>query len=287
VGVLWLGEPSCGDPELVGGKAASLSRLAAQYRVPPGFCLPASLCARWAGRAGGGGPSAPAELMDRVGAAYDLLADRCGRPDPPVAVRSSATDEDGATASFAGQYESFLNVAGADAVVEAIVRCWAVATSAHLTSYRQRHGLSEAGVLLPILVQQLVLADVAAVAFSANPVTGQRGEVMIDASWGLGESIVGGSVTPDTYVVRRTDRAILRRSVGAKRRMTLPVACGTREVDVPPPLQGAPALDDGQILEVADLAVSLEAQTGTPVDVECAFECGALYLLQCRPITTL
>jgi pyruvate,water dikinase len=132
-----------------------------------------------------------------------------------------------------------------------------------------------------------VIADVSAVAFSANPVTGDRGEIMINASWGLGESIVGGSVTPDTYAVRKADWSIVRRSIAIKVRMVVPVAGGTREVEVPRPLQGAAALDDSGVMEVAQLAEALEATTGSPVDIECAYQQRELYLLQCRPITTL
>jgi len=120
-----------------------------------------------------------------------------------VAVRSSALDEDGAGASFAGQHETYLNVVGAAAVAEAVARCWASVRSSRALEYRRRQGFPLDGARIAVLVQQLIPADVSSVVFSANPVTGSRDEVMINASWGLGESIVGGTVTPDTYVVRR------------------------------------------------------------------------------------
>lgn len=138
-----------------------------------------------------------------------------------------------------------------------------------------------------MLVQHLIAADVAAVAFSAHPVSGERGEVVINASWGLGESIVGGSVNPDTYVVRKADWTVVQRSIATKTRMTVPVAGGTREVGAPPSLQDAPALDDGRAVEVAQLAAALEVAMGAPVDIECAYQRRTLYLLQCRPLTTL
>jgi len=125
------------------------------------------------------------------------------------------------------------------------------------------------------------------VVFSANPVTGNRDEVMINASWGLGESIVGGTVTPDTFVVRKSDLAVINRTIADKGCMTVSVPGGTREVDVPRFLRQQAALADEQAVEMAQLALSLETTMGYPVDIECAYASGELYLLQCRPITTL
>jgi pyruvate,water dikinase len=140
---------------------------------------------------------------------------------------------------------------------------------------------------LAVLVQQLVASDVSAVAFSANPVSGNRAEIMINASWGLGESIVGGTVTPDTFIVRQPDLAITQRVIADKRQMTVSAPGGTREVAVPRFLRQAACLTDEQVVEIAQLALTLAATLGHPVDIECAFAGGALYLLQCRPITTL
>jgi pyruvate,water dikinase len=138
-----------------------------------------------------------------------------------------------------------------------------------------------------VLVQQLIPADVSAVVFSANPVTGNRAEVIINASWGLGESIVGGTVTPDTFVVRKSDLAITHRIIVDKQRMTVSVPGGTREVEVPGFLRKQSVLADEQIMEMARLAITLESTMEYAVDVECACAGGELYLLQCRPITTL
>jgi pyruvate,water dikinase len=123
--------------------------------------------------------------------------------------------------------------------------------------------------------------------FSANPVTGNRDEVMINASWGLGESIVGGTVTPDTYVVRKADMAAVSRHIAEKRRMTVMVSDGTREVEVPRFLRMQPTLTQEQVVEMAHLGMALERRMGHPVDVESAYHARKLYLLQCRPITTL
>ena len=148
-------------------------------------------------------------------------------------------------------------------------------------------GLPTDNIRLAVLVQQLVPSDVSAVMFTANPVSGNRDEIVINASWGLGESVVGGTVTPDTIVVRKSDLAILSCQVAEKRRMTVSIPGGTREVEVPKFLRAKAALEDMQILEMAHLGLSLEARHQWPVDVECAYHEQDLYLLQCRPITTL
>ena len=286
--ILWLGEPACHNRAAVGGKAANLSRLAAGYRVPPGFCLTATATEHWAATLAADAPDAgPEALRGHVAAAYQRLADECDVAEPPVAVRSSAIDEDATVASFAGQHATYLNVAGTEAIVEAVVRCWVSSRSAGALAYRRGQGLTTEGIRLAVLVQQLVAADVAAVVFSADPVTGDRDQIVINASWGLGESVVGGTVTPDTYRVRKADLTIAARQLAEKRRMTVLVPGGTREVAVPRLLRARPALGDERVVELARLGRSLEAATGGPVDLECAYAGGQLYVLQCRPITTL
>ena len=284
----WLGEPGGDELSLVGGKAANLSRLATMQRVPPGFSVTTqAFAAAVAGTHGDGALQVPEPLRRAVAAAYAELSRYVGSEAASVAVRSSAVDEDGAVASFAGQHESYLNVVGAEAVIAAVERCWASAVSERALAYRRQHGLGVEGVRLAVLVQLLVAADVSAVAFSADPLTGSRDEIVVNANWGLGESIVGGTVTPDTYVVNKADLAVLRRDVANKARMTVQVLGGTTEVDVPRLLRQRPSLDDRQLATLARLALDLEAATGWPVDLECAFRGDDLYLLQCRPITTL
>ena len=301
--VLWLGEPACHERARVGGKAATLSRLAAAYRVPPGFCLTTtayalteasgltrekeSLLPPDGGEEDSRSPGLPVALYDALATAYRRLANRAGSETPAVAVRSSAVDEDGGMASYAGQHETSLNIVGVEAVADAVVRCWRSAWSARARAYRCAQGRARDDVQVAVLVQQLIVADSSAVLFSAHPVTGSRDEIVINASWGLGESIVGGTVTPDTYVVRKADVAVVSRQVAAKRRMTVAVPGGTREVDVPRFLRTHATLTEEQAVEIAHLGLALEATLGRPVDVECAYQAGRLYLLQCRPITTL
>lgn len=276
--LLWLGDPKSFDAALVGGKAANLSRLARMHhRVPDGFSLPVTVMEE----------AHPLDLRDEIFAATaDLMACH-SLPELVVAVRSSAVDEDGAVASFAGQHETYLNIVGADAIIQAVTRCWESARSERALEYRRQQGLSVNRPQLAVLVQQLVASDVSAVVFSANPITGSRDEIMINASWGLGESIVGGTVTPDTFIVRKTDLAITSRTIADKQRMTISAPGGTHEVDVPRFLRTEISLNDKQAVEMAKLALSLEVTMEHPVDVECAYAGGELYLLQCRPITTL
>lgn len=284
--ILWLGQPACHYIPTVGGKVANLSRLAAEHRVPPGFCLTTEAFKQWASDTHE--PDAlPPAFCDELAIAYGELAGHCGEDQPSVAVRSSAIDEDGRFASFAGQYETYLNIVGVDAVAEAITHCWASMRSERVMEYRSRYGLSLEEVQIAVFVQQLVPADVSAVVFSANPVNGNLEEVVINASWGLGESIVGGTVTPDTYIVRKTDLSVIDRQVAEKLQMTVSVPGGTNEVSVPRFMSSQPSLNDEQAIEMAALASGLEQKLGWPVDIECAIHNEQLYLLQCRPITTL
>jgi pyruvate,water dikinase len=274
VEILWVGDARACDASLAGGKAANLSRLAAAHPVPYGFVV-----------------ATGAARLDRraraiVATAYDRLAERTGIAAPAVAVRSSAIDEDGPGASFAGQHESFLNVAGADQVWWATCRCLASFRSERATGYRRASGLAALPERAAVLVQCQVPADASAVVFSANPITGSRDEVVVNASWGLGESIVGGTVTPDAYLVARDGLAV-RRHVAVKERMTVPVNGGTREVTVPSRIARMPALEDDDARAAAELALALENQMGWPVDLELAWAGTDLFLLQCRPITTL
>src|SRR5512144_352173 len=168
--LLWLGDPNSFDSSLVGGKAANLSRLARMYhRVPDGFSVPITVMDE----------VHPLDLRDEIICAISDLMNCHRLPDFIAAVRSSAVDEDGATASFAGQHETYLNIVGAEAIIQAVARCWESARSEHAVHYRRQQGLSVERPQLAVLVQQLVASDVAGVVFSANPITGNRAEIMI------------------------------------------------------------------------------------------------------------
>jgi len=220
-----LAELRSADAARFGGKAASLGELlSAGFRVPPGFALAAD--------------AEPGELS---------------LPDGPVAVRSSAIGEDSADASFAGQHDTFLNVRGLDAVLDAIARCRA--SLAGSVGYRERMGGGEAA--MGVVVQEMVDAEIAGVMFTCSPLTGDPSVVAIDAAPGLGERVVSGEVTPDHYVVSKVT--------------------GER-------LKGGGCLDDAKLAALLDLGRRIERHFGVPQDIEFAFA-GELYVLQSRPVT--
>ena len=283
---LWFDHPEARNTERVGGKAASLAALASVKRVPPGFCVSADAYDAWGARALERGTPGE-ELRDIVRGMYSELEARTGVPGTPVAVRSSAIDEDGSGDSFAGLHDTYLNIIGAESVTDAIVKCWASLTSQRALDYRKLRGLDTDSARMGVVVQQLVPADVSAVVFSANPITGSRDEALINANYGLGESVVSGMATPDTIIVSKSDVSQQSLAIGAKEFMSVRTESGTEEVSVPRIMRSQPALSQDQAAEIAQLAIDLERHCGWPVDVECAFHDSILYTLQCRPITTL
>ncbi|MEQ4566821.1 PEP/pyruvate-binding domain-containing protein [Paenarthrobacter sp. CAP02] len=303
----------------VGGKAANLGELvSAGLPVPPGFCLTTHAYRRALAAAGldtvlrelseAGSTDTgtlnglaararsvvldagiPSEVAEAVLAAYRDLGEEV-----PVAVRSSATAEDLPSASFAGQQDTFLNVVGAEAVLEAVGRCWASLWTDRAVSYRTTNNVDHSSVALAVVVQEMVDSATAGVMFTANPVTGKRHEAVIDASPGLGEAVVSGAVNPDQYVVDINSRTIVRRSVGDRLVEIRPLpGGGTERIERAASEQsGAPALnaclDDRQILDLAGLARQVEQHYGAPQDTEWAIDgAGKLWLTQSRPITTL
>lgn len=259
----FLGDAASRDAQRVGAKAATLSRLAERFRVPAGFCLDATVFDELGVAMGGDGPALDA-LRALVAAGHAELETLTGRTAPALAVRSSAIGEDGAESSFAGQHETVLDVRGVDGIVDAVLTCWRSASSERAVAYKKERGIAERA-RVAVLVQELVPAEAAAIAFSVDPVTGDRDTLVIDACLGLGEAIASGTVTPDTFAIRKSDLAILKRTIAGD----------------------ASALDDVRVREVAQLVLAVESAHGIPVDIECAFAAGTLYLLQSRPITTL
>ncbi|HET9221698.1 MAG TPA: PEP/pyruvate-binding domain-containing protein, partial [Roseiflexaceae bacterium] len=222
--LLWLDDPRCRDPQLVGGKAAQLSLLSADFDVPAGFCVPASLFGAL------DDDETLAALQDAIPAAYGALAERSGVADPSVAVRSSAIDEDGAQISFAGLHATLLHIVGVPDLIRAVINCWRSASSARAAAYRRQHGLDAAAPRIAVLVQQLVAADASAVVFSVDPVSGDRELIVVNATWGLGESLVGGLVTPDSYTLRKADLQIVARQIADKSQISVPIVGGTQQV---------------------------------------------------------
>ena len=182
--IVWLEQPICQEVPRVGGKVANLSRLAADHRVPPGFCLTTEAYGAWLAVDGGGWPD---ELLRELTSSYAEMTQRCAVESLQVAVRSSAIDEDGQAASFAGQYETYLNISGAETVCTAVTRCWESRWSEQVLKYRRQNDLPVDDVQIAVLVQQMVPADIAGVAFSANPVNKNLDEVDDKLSGLLGD----------------------------------------------------------------------------------------------------
>ncbi len=229
----------------------------------------------------------PEQLQRAIREGYERLAG--GHGDAPVAVRSSATGEDTAESSFAGMNETYLNTRGADAVIDAVRRCWRSLFGARTIYYRGVNGLAQADMDIAVVVQLQLASTRAGVMFTVNPATGQRDELVIEGSFGLGEAVVSGSVSPDRYIVEKATLAIRRREVHHKELVIEYAPDGgtqTRTLSEQDALQ--PVLSDDEVIAVADLGRRIEQHYGSPQDTEWAFDPdGALWMLQSRPITTL
>jgi pyruvate,water dikinase len=225
----------------------------------------------------------PAALEDEIRAAYLELAPG----NAPVAVRSSATAEDTEAASFAGMNETFLNIRGAEAVLAAVRRCWASLFGARTIFYRAKRGFAQAEMDIAVVVQRQVEATRAGVMFTIDPATGAADRLVIEGAFGLGESVVSGSVSPDRYVVDKRTLGILAREVRPKALAVEPRPEGgtaTRNLGDDEALR--PALTDDEARAVAELGRRVEEHYGAPQDTEWAYDAaGTLWLLQARPVT--
>ena len=300
--------------ETVGGKGASLARLAsAGYPVPGGFHVTTEAYRQFVSANDLGAfilaaldkvdVAAPATLekasqtirqsflQGQITAeiANEIVQSYAALPgaNPPVAVRSSATAEDLPEASFAGQQETYLNVSGAEAALEATKKCWASLWTARAIGYRLRQGIRAEGVALAVVVQLLVPAEAAGILFTANPMNGQGDQVVISASWGLGEAVVGGLVMPDTLIIDKATGGVLERQTADKQVMTVRVEGSTQEQPVPDGLRRVSVLNDETAAELTRLAVQIEDLYGMPMDIEWALTDGEFSILQARPITAL
>jgi pyruvate,water dikinase len=227
----------------------------------------------------------PANLVEAISHAYTDLIETVG--DLPVAVRSSATAEDLPGASFAGQQDSYLNVCGEQAVLDAVKRCWSSLWTPRALDYRARQGIDPSAVSLAVVVQVMVPAEASGIIFTANPINGARDEIVLDAAWGLGEAIVGGLVTPDHVLVDKVTGAIKQITIADKSVMTRPTATGTEERPVEESKRRAQVLEMAQAAELAKLGAEIEKYYGEPQDIEWCLANGKFYIVQARPITTM
>ena len=309
-----LGDVQRGDIAAAGGKAVGLAGLIqAGLPVPPGFVLMTNAYSRFvsdnklgdaihelAGLPSEATPEdyehasalirtlfskgvMPPAIEAELGDAYHRL----GGGDTAVSVRSSATAEDLASASFAGQQETYLNIRGLDALSKAVIDCWASLWTARAMSYRAREGVQPDQVRLAVVVQQMVEAEAAGVMFTANPANGRRDQTVISAAWGLGEAVVSGAVTTDDLTVDTSTGAVLSRQTADKELMTVPTENGTVEQKVAEARRRAPVLDDQAAGQLAGYGKRISDHFGAPQDIEWARGDGQFFLLQSRPITAL
>jgi pyruvate,water dikinase len=293
--VLPLASVGQADVAIAGGKGANLGELVrAGFPVPSGFVISTAAYARTAGGLGipalvAAGDIAsirralasavvPEDLRQLITRGYAELGGG------QVAVRSSATAEDLPGAAFAGQQDTFLGVSGADAVIDAVRRCWASLWTDRAVAYRSRLGIGPAEVRIAVVVQSLVDADAAGVLFTADPVTGDRHRTVLDASTGLGESVVSGRVTPDHFEIG-ADGSVLAWTAGLREVVLRPSADGVRQESGR--AAAMPVLEPGQVAELTRLGAAVQAHFGRPQDIEWALAAGRIVLLQARPMTAL
>lgn len=222
----------------------------------------------------------PAELAREIVAAYHRLG-QCA-----VAVRSSATTEDLPAVSSAGQHETYLNLSGENNLMRAVVSCWSSLWTPRAIGYRARHHLSPDRVALAVIVQTMAPGEASGVMFTANPLTGARDEIVIEATVGLGEAIVSGQVDPDNYIVDIARKTITTKTLGAKA-FAIRGKAGGGTVTQDENVAQQQALPDAQIIELAKLGKQVADGFGAPQDIEWTWAGGRLFLLQTRPITTL
>jgi pyruvate,water dikinase len=303
-------QPESGLTSLVGGKGANLLALTAGgFPVPPGFVVTSEAYRLFLEGVTG---------LEKELAAFDYgkpdhLRDQCARlrshlenipiPAPVVdlvraalgrfpretafAVRSSSTFEDLAQAAFAGQHDTYLNIRGGDAIVARIRDCFVSLWQDRAVLYRHRQGFSQKEARMAVVVQRQVACDRAGVGFSINPVSGRLDRLVLDANYGLGESVVAGECEVDHFELDRPALAIVERTVGHKTSMVVATAAGVEERAVSAAEADLPCLADNQVRAVAELLVKVEAHYGWPQDIEWGWHGKDLYLFQARPVTTI
>ena len=299
----WLGDVR-GSAERIGGKAASLDRLARLgFLIPPGFCVTTAAFDAHISAVAERTPlrealaqlpaeaaraavvdlvresAAPASVCSALQAALDRLT---AEGETSLAVRSSAIGEDGSAASYAGLHDTELGLAAGD-VEAAVRRCWSSLWSSAAVAYRTRRALSLDGASMAIVIQALVPAEAAAVVFTRHPVTGRDDVLVINALRGLGEPMVSGTATPDAYVVDKATGAVLEFSAGDDGERLVAVDGGVARIADP---ADGPALAEAVLGDLVVLSLEVERAFGAAVDIEAAYARDRWYLLQARPITT-
>ncbi|MFY9265900.1 MAG: PEP/pyruvate-binding domain-containing protein, partial [Solirubrobacterales bacterium] len=304
------------DTAWAGGKGANLGELTSiGMPVPPGFVIGATAFAGFcdetglrarlaqllagvdvedddalrdaadAARAAIDATAVPDSIARAIEQSYARL--RGGEDAMPVAVRSSATAEDTAAASFAGMHDTFLNVHGLEALVRAVRNCWSSLYSPRTIYYRARQGMNDAGMDIAVVVQRQLVAKRSGVMFTIDPATGRDDTLVIEASFGLGEAVVSGSVSPDHYVIDKRGPALAEREVRRKEMVIEALPSGGTERRELGELEGLrAAITDDEAIELARLGLRIEEHYGRPQDIEWVFDnAGAAWIVQSRPVT--
>lgn len=324
--IKWFNEIDKNDIPIVGGKGANLGELTQKgLDVPPGFCVTAGAYNHFINyaeldevirelingldeedssmlqrvskaiqdRINDG--DIPEDLKKEIIKAYKDLSSHIGLDNPEVAVRSSATAEDLPEASFAGQQDTYLHISGVEELINYVRRCWASLWTARAIYYRVKQNFDHFDVSLSVVIQKMVNSGKSGVMFTANPINNNTDEIMINASWGLGEAVVSGSVTPDEYLVNKKSKEIIERHIAEKNTMIVKKqdGVGTEEVKVADYIGeeyvNSQCLTDEEIMVLVDYGLKIEELYGAHQDIEWGFDKDTkkLYILQSRPITTL
>ncbi len=223
----------------------------------------------------------PDEIRTTIIEAYNALCQRIGKENAFVAIRSSATAEDLPEASFAGQQDTFLNIRGLEDVLEYVQKCWASLFESRAIFYREEHNFDHSKVYIAVVVQEMVDAEKAGVMFTVHPSTGEE-KVLIEAAWGLGEAVVSGSVTPDTYWVDKKTDEVLDCTISEKNIMFKkdPAVGKTVKVGVPDDMKNKRVLDDDELAALTEIGKNIQNHYNFPQDTEWAIENGKIYMLQ-------
>lgn len=222
----------------------------------------------------------PKDLEEEILSTFDELGAEF------VAVRSSATAEDSSTASWAGELESYLNTTR-EVLLGNVKKCWASLFTPRAIVYRNEKGMRNTHVSVAVVIQKMVQSEISGVTFTVHPVTRDTNQMILEACWGLGEYIVGGVITPDSYIFDKKDGTILDTYVVDQNHMLIRGGKGNKDVPVPSEKGSAQKLDSAQIRELAEICARIEKHYGFPCDIEWAMEGGVFYVVQSRPITTL
>lgn len=299
------------DVKVAGGKGASLGELTqAKVPVPPGFVVLSTAFDRFLLETDLGSEieaqlhrlkhkdinaveQVSEDLRELIleakvpkDIAAEILAAFTKLQAPLVAVRSSATAEDSSVASWAGELESYLNVRRAG-VLRAVQRCWSSLFTPRAIFYRYEQKLHRTQVSVAVVVQAMVQSEVSGICFTVHPVTKDRDQLVIEAGYGLGEAIVGGKITPDTFVVKKGSWKVLDAAISEQRMMIVRGPKGTVERSVPNAQAGKQKLPTPKVIELAKLCAQIERHYGKPQDIEWTYAKGKLAIVQSRPITTL